>query len=393
MVALFAFGRGRIMRIRWEIIAVLALTAYLVWLATGARWPVWLGGGEEEIAVSVVRVNKRATPANLRVSGMLVPAGETEVVSRLAGRVSELRYQVGQRVAAGAVVATIVAHDIMQRQSELENSLVAARKDLQDKEQRLAAAEELAARTRELFKQDLIARIELEQVEAAWQTARAQADLAQAQLSQQESMLAQARKIQSLAQISAPIAGVISRLWVEPGAMIGESSPVVSIANTGMLKFSGRMTGEFPSGVREGLGAEITSAAVAGVKLDGKLTRVELRAGKGEATSEFEIQIKNSPPNFRSGMAADALIMLERDETILRVPRAAVVESGGKNYLFKLEGGRAIRQEIKLGASTGDEIAIDQGVEAADLVIVDKVRELKPGSRVRAPVASGAANQ
>lgn len=380
------------MRIRWEIIAVLALSAYLVWLGTGGRWPAWLGG-EQETAVRVVRVSKRAMPVTLRIDGILVPAGETEVVSRLAGRVSELRYQVGQRVAAGAVLATIVAHDIAQRQIELENSLAAARKDLQDKDQRLAAADKLAARTRELFKQDLIARIELEQVEARLQTARAQADLAQAQLSQLESMLAQARKIQSLAQITAPIAGVISRRWVEPGATIAESSTIFSIANAGALKFTGRMMGEFPSGVREGLSAKITSAAVADANLDGKLMRVELRAENGAAISEFEIQIKNSTANFRSGMAADALITLDREQTILLVPRTAILESGGKHYLFKLNAGRAIRQEVKLGAAQEHEIVIEQGVQEGDVAIVDDVSKLKPGSRVRVAAASDAANR
>ena len=380
------------MRIRWEIIAVLALSACLVWLGTGGRWPVWLGG-EEEIAVSVVRVIKRATPVTLRISGMLVPAGERAVVSRLAGRVSELRYQVGQRVSAGAVVATIVAHDLAQRQNELERALAEARKDLQDKEQRLAAADKLVARTRELFKQDLIARIELEQVEAASQTARAQADLAQAQLSQLESMLSQARKIQSLAQITAPIAGVISRRWVEPGATIAESSTIFSIANAGELKFTGRMAGEFPGGVREGLSAKITSAAVADAKLDGKLTRVELRSENGAAISAFEIQIKNSTANFRSGMAADALITLDREQTILLVPRTAILESGGKHYLFKLNAGRAIRQEVKLGAAQEHEIVIEHGVQEGDVAIVDTVSKLKPGSRVRVAAASDAVNR
>jgi len=201
----------------------------------------------------------------------------------LAGRVTEVRFRVGQRVAAGDVVATVDAHDIAQRRVGIENSLAAARAELQDKEQKLTAAEKLVARTRELFKQDLIARVDLDQVEAAFQTARAQYDLAQAQFTQQESMLAQARKIQSLAQITAPVAGSITQRWVEPGATIAQSSKILSIAHPGALKFSGRMTGELPGGVREGLSASITSAAVAALKLDGKLTRVERRTENGAA--------------------------------------------------------------------------------------------------------------
>ena len=371
------------MHTRWEVVAVLALTVYLVWLGTGGRWPAWLDG-DQEIAVKVARVDKRATPITLRVSGFLAPASETAVVSRLAGRVTEVRFQVGQRVTEGMVVATVDAHDIAPRRVEIENSLAAARNELQDKEQKLAAAEKLATRTRELFKQDLIARIEAEQVEAAWQTARAQYDLARAQLAQQESMLAQARKIQSLTQVTAPVDGVISRRWVEPGAVIAQSSRVLSIGHPGALKFSGQMTGEFPDGMREGLSASITGAAVAGEKLDGKLTRVERRTENGETISEFEIQITDSTANFRSGMAADAVIALDREETVLLVPRSAVYAIGGKDYLFKLDSaGRAIKQEIKLGAPQNDVIAVEQGVEVSDLVIVGDVSRLKPGNRVR----------
>jgi RND family efflux transporter MFP subunit len=374
------------MQVRWEIIAVLVLSAYLAWLASGTRWPAWLGG-DQEIAVKVVGVKRQVTPVTLSVNGTLVPAGEIEVVSRLAGRVTEVRFRVGQRVAAGAVVATVDAHGISQRRAEIESSLALARNQLQDKEQSLAAAEKLAARTRELFKQDLIARVDLEQVEAALQTARAQYDLVQAQFSQQESMLAQARKIQSLAQITAPVAGSVTQRWVEPGATIAQSSKILSIGNPEALKFSGRMTGELPSGVREELSASITSAAVTGVKLDGKLTRVERRTENGEAISEFEIQIKNSTADFHSGMAADAVIALDREETILLVPRTAVFTSGGKDYLFKLDAGRAIRQEIKLGAAQNDEIAVNQGVDVIDLVIAGDVSRLKPGSRVRVPAS------
>ena len=370
------------MRVRWEIIAVVTLSMYLVWLGTGQRWPIWLGG-DPEIAVKVVGVKRRVTPVIFLVKGTIVPAGEIEVVSRLAGRVTEVRFGVGQRVAAGAVVATVDAHDIAQRRGEIENSLAAARAELQDKEQRLADAEKLAARTREQFKQDLIARVDLQQVEAALQTARAQYDLSQAQFSQQESMLVQARKIQSLAQITTPVAGSITRRWVEPGATIAQSSKILSIGHPGALKFSGQITGEFPSGVREGLSASITSAAVAAVKLDGKLTRVERRTENGAAISEFEIQIGNSTADFHSGMAADAMIALDREETILLVPRTVVFAIGGKDYLFKLDAGRAIRQEIKLGAAQNGEIAVNQGVGVSDLVITGDVSRLKPGSRVR----------
>jgi membrane fusion protein (multidrug efflux system) len=87
-------------------------------------------------------------------------------------------------------------------------------------------------------------------------------------------------------------------------------------------------------------------------------------------------------------MAAQAIITLARASETLRVPQSAIIESAGKHFLYKLAGGRALRQEVKLGAREGDEVVVEQGVSASELVIVDNLHSLKPASRVRALVGA-----
>ena len=363
---------------------MLVLAVLTAWLGMGEQLPAWLTG-EPEISVRVERVKTRTVAETVRVGGMLVPVKEVHAVSRLAGRIAELRFNVGDAVGAGAVVATIHASDIAERQDELETTLRAAQKDLTEKERQLAGAEKLAAQSQELFKQDLIARRDWQQAEAAAQTARAQTDLARAQLSQQEAMLAQARKIHSLAEITAPIGGAVSRRWVESGAVIGESRPILSIAQGSMVKFIGSLAGASASGLREGLSAVISTAAAAGESIE-PISRLQLTGENEEAVAEIEIQIKTATGKFRFGTAAQALITLDRAKEVLQVPQAAIVETAGKRFLFKLADGRAVRQEVTLGAATGKDVVIEQGVRPTDVVIVDNLRALKPASRVRMSV-------
>jgi membrane fusion protein (multidrug efflux system) len=370
-------------RFRWELLLMLALAVLTVWLATGERLPIWLVG-EREIPVRVARVTKQSIAETVRMSGVLTAVNEVHAVSQLAGRISELRFKVGDSVRAGAVVATIHASAIAQRQSELEAALRAARKDLSAKESQLASAEKFAAHRQKLFKQDLIARRDMEQALAALQTVRAEAELARAHLAQQEAMLAQALKIQSLSHITAPSAGVVSRRWAEPGAVIAESSPVLSIANGNLMKFSGRISGANAALLREGLSAVV----LADESIDGIVSRLISSGEKNDASAEVEIQIKTAVAKFRFGMAAQASITLARASETLRVPQSAIIESAGKHFLYKLAGGRALRQEVKLGAREGNEVVVEQGVSASELVIVDNLHSLKPASRVRA--AAGA---
>ena len=360
---------------------MLALAVLTVWLAIGERLPIWLAG-EREIPVRVVRVTKQFLPETVRMSGVLMPVDEVHAVSRLAGRITELRYKVGDSVRAGAVVATVHASEIAERQSELEAALRAARKDLSAKGNQRAKAEKFAEQQRELFKQDLIARQDLEQALAALQTLRAEAELAGAHLAQQEVMLAQALKIQSLSQITAPSAGVVSRRWAEPGAVIAESSPVLSIANGDLMKLGGRITGVHGALLREGLSAVV----LAGESIDGIVSRVVSSGDKNDASAEVEIQFKTAVARFSFGTAADGVITLERTRETLRVPQSAIIANAGGHFLYKVAEGRALRQEVRVGATQGEEVVIEHGVSASDLVIVDNLQSLKPASRVRAVV-------
>jgi RND family efflux transporter MFP subunit len=374
-------------RFRWEFLLMLALAVLTVWLGTGQRLPSWLAG-EQEIAVRVARVTRQSVPETVRMSAVLMPVNEVHAVSQLAGRITELRFKVGDSVRTGAVVATIHASDIAERQNELEAALRASRMDLSEKVSQLASAEKFAAHRRNLFKQDLIARLDVEQALAALQTARAEAELAQAHLAQQEAMLGQALKIQSLGQVTAPSAGVVSRRWAEPGVVIAASTPVLSIASGNLMKFTGRVTGVNAGMLREGLSAVV----LADENVAGIVSRVLSSGEKNDLIAEVEIQLKAEVARLRFGMAAEAVIKLDRANETLRVPQSAIIESAGKHFLYKLGEGHALRQEVRLGAREGKEVVVEQGVSANDLVIVDNLQSLKPASRVRAVVGVPEAN-
>ncbi len=369
------------MHFRWEFLLVLVLCILLAWLGLHERLPAWLGG-EAEIAVSVATVTSRAVPLTVPVSGKLVPAKAVTVVSRLAGRVTEMRFKIGDAVPAGAVVATVSPRDIANREHEIETGLGAARKELHEKEDQLSAAEKLMAQSRELLQRDLIARRDLEQAEAAAQTARAQVELSRARLAQQDAMLNQARKIQTLAQIVAPVGGIISRRWIEPGATIGESSPLLDIANESASQFIGGIVGDPPDGVREGLSALVWSAASADKQFAGTLTQFKPGRGNGAKGAAVEIQI-NSDAAVSAAVAAQGLIILDQTTQALLVPSSAVIDSGGKTFLFKLSAGRALRQPVTLGAREGNFVIVQQGVNETDVVLVDNLKSIKQESRVR----------
>ena len=180
-----------------------------------------------ETTVRVARVRRATFPVELKVSGELLPVKQTEIRSRVPGQVAEIRFKVGDLVPAGAVVAVIRSSELEQRIGRLEAAVTGAREDLRRTEEQSADVEKRLRKNRELMRRDLIARRDLEQMETAAETARAQADLARAHLAQQEAMLAQVRSLQSLGRLSAPVSGMVSHRLVEPGAMMGENGTIL----------------------------------------------------------------------------------------------------------------------------------------------------------------------
>ena len=352
-----------------------------------SKWPA----AEGEITVRVVPVHRRSVPTTITLAGELSPAKAANIVSRLAGKVTEMRFKVGDAVPAGAVVARIHAGALAARASEFEDALDAARQDLKSRQELANRADHQLAQTREWQRQDLIARRELEQAEAAAETARAQAELARANMEQQAAMLAQVRSLEKLTRLSAPFSGVVTHRWADPGAAIVEFAPVLTIADPRKLKMVTNYSGPHADDIGVGRRLEITSLERPAKIFSGKVARVESVTDGAKQLRQIEIEVENNGESLRPGTAAQAVIALEKHEDVLLVPKRAVVLRDGKNYVYKVADGRAVRQEVALGATHGEEVAAIRGVANGESVIIDN-QDLKPNSAVRALTAPASAS-
>ena len=344
--------------------------------------PNWRSSNDA-IAVTITPVRRRSAPLTVRLTGELSPVSEATVISRLAGKVIDVRFNIGDSVPAGAIVANIHSGSVAERMTEVQAAIVAARKNFGLKAEIVAEAEKRLTKSREWYQQDLIARRDVAQAETVMETARAQAELAHANLAQQEAMLEQLHTLQGLARLSAPIGGVVTGRWAEPGATIAASARILTIADLQTLKVIVKMSGVHGNDVRKGLKAEISSLESPGAISQGTVVRADSLKAREGSISEIEIHVDNTEGIFRQGMTATAVISLEQWEEILLIPRSAVVSARGQDYVYKLAGNRAVRQAIGLGNQRGEEIEIKTGLKDGDAVITDQLNFLTAGSLVR----------
>jgi RND family efflux transporter MFP subunit len=368
----------------WAWVGLSAIVALIgvAWFDSALRFLPNRLGGEGEIIVRVTRVRQHVGPATVRAKGELLPVNELDVTSRLAGKVTEVRFNVGDVVPANAVVAIIQSDTLAQRLAELEAALSTARKSLKANQEQLDGAEKQLARIEELYREDLIARRDVEQETATMEAALAQTELARARVAQQEALLTQTRVLQGFTQVATPVGGVVLKRHVNPGATIAASSVIVTIANLAALRMKATIPAEFAGAVHVGMSAKVIESTAPEKILDGKVIRVE-RPATDDGIAAVEIGIASVRERVQLGTSVEVAIALDQEVEAIWLPRPVVIVDGGKNYVYKLVGDRAVRQDVTLGASERERVEIVRGLKDGDWLIVDQLSLLKPGIRVR----------
>jgi len=376
-----SFSAGARKKLLWLGAVFAAGLGAALWLGPG--WvvlPDWLSG-DAAIPVRVATVKLQRRPVIVRISGKLV-ADTVEVRSRLGGKVTEVRFKVGDLTSPGAIVAIVESDPLTRTMAELKAGLNAAREALRSKQEFFEGVQQQLERSRDLFKKNLISRSDVELATAAVETARADAQLAEAHAAQQEAMLAQARGLEQLSRVTTAAGGLVVARAVNPGSTIGERAALLSIADMATLRLQSAIPGELAEAIKNGATVKILTGREHEKTYAGKLVRVQPNGDEAGRSALIEIAVNAPDSALRPEMAAEAVIQFER--AAIWLPAAVVVTEQGRSYVYQMAGERVRRREVSLGLTQSEEVEIVAGLSDGDRVIVDGVNLLKPGTRVRA---------
>lgn len=86
---------------------------------------------------------------------------------------------------------------------------------------------------------------------------------------------------------------------------------------------------------------------------------------------------------YKLGMNGDAEFIISEKKDQVLVPQTSIVDEDSKSYVWKIEGGKAKRTEVNIGASSIDDVSVISGVSEGDTIIVRPPSDLKEGDRVK----------
>jgi membrane fusion protein, multidrug efflux system len=109
-------------------------------------------------------------------------------------------------------------------------------------------------------------------------------------------------------------------------------------------------------------------------------------------TLAVRLEVPNPKQLLHAGQFARVQVAAVQDPHAIVVPLRAIQELQGKNFVWILDAnGKAQQRDVRMGLRTGTDWQVEQGLKAGDVVIVDGVQRLHPGSAVKAtPLATTA---
>ena len=291
--------------------------------------------------VKTAEVVRSGGVGEVAVPGAVQARKRAALSARMPASVTELPFQEGQWVQAGAVVVRLDDGAVRAAVAAAEAGLKAVESDLD--------------RTRALLDKGAATPRELEQMTAAASGARAQ--------------LTAARDNLSYAALRAPFSGRVASRRVNLGDVVNPGMPLIEIEGEGGLELRATVESEIAATLRPG---SKVKAIVDGQAAPLTATVVAVAPSGDATTHRFEVKADlPAASGLRAGLFARLLVPGLVVDPRISVPAAAVFERGGLTGLFVVSEGKARLRWVAAGARDGDTVEIRAGVEPGERVVLD----------------------
>jgi membrane fusion protein (multidrug efflux system) len=228
---------------------------------------------------------------------------------------------------------------------------------------------------------------------------RTQIQLAEAAVQAAKAAVTQAELNLAYTRISAPISGIIGKIQVDPGNLVGKSEPTLltvisavdpiyaefAVAEADYLKLSSRIRldgqgrGQDPE-----RRLELFLADGAMFPQKGRLMFVGRAFDTKTGTINMQAEFPNPTRVLRPGQFARVRGTVDQRPDAVLVPALAVQEQQGAKIVLVVEGGDKVAlRPVTVDERIGDLYIVTTGLKSGERVIVEGVQKVRPGMQVK----------
>jgi len=333
---------------------VLVVVLLIVLRIVGARG----SNDQRRLNAPVVQVEKplRSTlTLALQFTADVVPIQQAAIYSKVSGNLEQIYADMGSRVRRNQLIALIDTTELFQQY-----------------QQAMATAENnriTFVRTKQLFDQNLVAKQDLDNAEAAWKVAQAAYDGTVTRL--------------SYARITAPFSGYITKRYLDPGALVTPSTSILfTLMDLDEMKIIVNVLEQDIPRVSIGSEATIRVDAFPGKTFIGHVTKFSQAVDLATRTMAVEIDIPNPDHLLRPGMFADVSLIVGELKEALTLPTQGILHDDQGPYVFIARQDTSYRVRITTGIEQESRMVIVTGLTGTEDVITTGQQFVRDGGPI-----------
>lgn len=314
--------------------------------------------------VTAAQARKERWESVLTAVGSLEAVQGVTVSAEQAGKVVRIDFEAGQKVKGGDV---LIQQDVSTEKAQIPGAQAAAA---------LAAAN--LERLDRLLAEKIISPSEHDAAVAQRRQAVAETETIRA---------AMAKKT-----VRAPFSGRLGIRLVNLGQILREGDPIVSLQSLDPIFVNFLLPQQQLPLVRPGLSLRVTTDALPGEGMEGKITTVNPEVDPQTRNIRVQGKLSNPKEQLRPGMYVNVSVTLPEQRESLVIPATAVLYAPYGDSVFVVEErrdeksgktGKVLRQQfVRLGEKRGDFVAVTSGLKGDETVVTTGVFKLRNGQSV-----------
>jgi HlyD family secretion protein len=387
------------------------LLVVLVVLSGAAFWTVkaYTRSSQKIDPERLVKVERVDLARSVVATGKVEPVTKVEVKSKASGIIQSLPVNVGDVVRKGQVICELDKNDLQPRLREAQAAVAVAEAAVKTTKAELERYQVEAAgpdvpflkrdmeRARRMFQEGLIGQNARDETEKNYEmavnrqrSAIANLNVARAAIVRAEAMLDQTRAVKERAEedlrnatILSPLDGVVLSRDREMGDAVSSiltmgagATLIMTLGDLGEVYVKGKVDESDLGRIYVKQPARIKVESFKDDRFEGRVTKISPQGSEKDNVTTFEVRvsISNESGKLRSGMTANAEIVLEEKKAVLAIPESAILYKKDKSTEVEIvdssiEAGKR-KVPVTTGISNGAKTEIAKGLAEGQQVIL-----------------------
>lgn len=348
---------------------ILAIIAYKIFAGGGEDAADANAASSQAPAITVIVPGKQEVVRTINATGTVAARRELPIgVVGEGGRVTQVYIDAGDWVKAGQVMARIDRSVQTQQIARLEASVASARA-----ERDLAQAN--LDRAAQLVERGFISKADIDRLTATRDSSAAQLRVSQAQLSE-------ARARNNFLDIVAPKGGLVLERDIEVGQTVSPGSGILfRLAQNGEMELQAQLSESDLANLSVGVSTEVTPVGTTKV-LEGQIWQISPMIDLDTRQGIAKIALGYDPA-LRPGGFASTKIRSGTSQAVV-LPESALQNDTEGSYVYIIDkDNKVVRRDVVIGDVSADGLSITSGLDGTERVVLRAGGFLNPGQTAK----------